>query len=418
MTALNENDRSVPAVGQAMAEPDYRRQLPETAPGPRHHRRLIPVRALIIGIGLGIAAVWGYGKLTDTHEKSGSAVADKGPKMVRQGYRVMIPEGSPLRNYITVDEVREEAVERRLQSPAVVEPDPARLVRVLPPVGGRVTQVHVQLGDQVTAGQPLLTLDSSDLSTAFADDHKARMALELAQKGLRRLTELRTVGAIALRDLEQAQTDFGLAQTEYQRTQSRLKQLGGGTNDRMGARELLVRAPMNGSVIELSAARGAVWNDSTTALMTIADLSAIWVTANLPEKDAYLINRGEKVEAEFNAYPSVTYYGKVLFVSDVLDPDTRRIKARIAFDNPGTRLKPGMFANVTFISVAEKVPVAPTGALLLLRDRTQVYVEVEPWVFVPREVEPSYQQGDLTAIRRGLDPGTRVISRGGVLLND
>jgi cobalt-zinc-cadmium efflux system membrane fusion protein len=383
-----------------------------------HHRPRIPVRALLIGIAVGLAAFWGYNRFTAAPEKQAAAV-EKGPKLVREGYRITIPAGSPLRNYILIDTVHEEALERRLQSPATVEPDPARLVRVLPPVNGRVTQVHVRLGDQVQPGQPLLTLTSSDLSSAFADELKARMAVEQAQKNLRRVIQLRDAGAIAQRDVEQAQTDFGLAQTEYQRTQARLRELGAGAGAGQGsARELVVRAPMAGSVIELAVARGAVWNDSTASLMTIADLSSVWVTANLPEKDAYLIDRGARVEAEFNAYPGVTYYGKVLFVSDVLDPDTRRIKARIAFDNPGTKLKPGMFANVTFVSLAEKVPVVPNGALLLLRDRTQVYVEVEPWVFVTREVDPAYQLGDVTAIRHGLDPGTRVIARGGVLLND
>ena len=382
-----------------------------------HHRPHIPVRALIIGVAVGLAAFWAYGRYTAVPDKPATS-ADKGPKLVREGYRITIPPGSPLRSYIVVDMVREEALERRLQSPAAVEPDPARLVRVLPPVNGRVTQVHVQLGDQVQPGQPLLTLTSSDLSGAFADDLKARMAVELAQKNLRRVSQLRDAGAVAQRDVEQAQTDYGLAQAEHQRTQARLRELGAGATGQGSARELVVRAPMAGSVIELAVARGAVWNDSTASLMTIADLSSVWVTANLPEKDAYLIDRGARVEAEFNAYPNVTYYGKVLFVSDVLDPDTRRIKARIAFDNPGTKLKPGMFANVTFVSLAEKVPVVSNGALLLLRDRTQVYVEVEPWVFVTREVDPAYQLGDVTAIRRGLDPGTRVIARGGVLLND
>jgi cobalt-zinc-cadmium efflux system membrane fusion protein len=415
MTAVDDADpegRTLEHV--AHGEPEIRRGLPE----PRRAepvRRVFPLRSLIVGVGLGVALVWGYTQLTSKGEHG--AVAEKVPKVIRQGYRITVPEGSPLRSYLAVEPVREETVQRRLLSPAVVEPDPAHLVKVLPPIAGRVTQLNVSLGDAVKQGQPLLVIDSSDLSSAFADDHKARVGLELARRNMTRMTALKEAQAASERDVEQARTDFGVAQAEYDRTQTRLKQLGVSAS-RPGTRELVIVAPQDGRVIDLTAARGAVWNDSTAPMMTIADLRTIWVTANLPEKDGYLIARGERVEAELTAYPGVTYYGKVHSIGDVLDPDTRRIKARIEFDNPGERLKPGMFANVTFLSVAEKTPVVPTSALLLLREKTQVYVEVEPWVFVPREVEPAYQSGDITAIRRGLEPGTRVIARGGVLLND
>jgi cobalt-zinc-cadmium efflux system membrane fusion protein len=382
-----------------------------------HHRRLISVRTLIVGVALGVALVWGYGRFIDQPDKAATGAQEKVPKLIRQGYRIAIPAGSPLRDYLVIDSVHEEVLERRLESPAVVEPDPARLVKVLPPLNGRVTQLHVQLGDHVTPGQPLVTLDSSDLAAAFADDRRARTTLQLAERNERRMTLLLQAQAVSQRDLEQARGDLAFAQTEHLRTQTRLKQLGVAP-DGANTREITIRSPIDGRVIELAAARGSQWNDATVALMSIADLNTVYVTANLPEKDTHLVSVGEKAEAEFSAYPGVTYYGRVQSVSDVLDPDTRRIKARIAFDNPGTRLKPGMFANVTFVSVAETVPVVPTAALLMLRDRTQVYVEVEPWVFVAREVEPAYQRGDVTAVRRGLEPGARVIARGGVLLND
>ncbi|WP_163276958.1 efflux RND transporter periplasmic adaptor subunit, partial [Klebsiella aerogenes] len=81
------------------------------------------------------------------------------------------------------------------------------------------------------------------------------------------------------------------------------------------------------------------------------------------------------------------FRGRVSFVSDALDPETRRIKVRIAFPNPDRRLKPGMFANVTFFAPRQAVPVVPVGALLLRDDASQVFVEVAPWTFEPRPVE-------------------------------
>ena len=98
---------------------------------------------------------------------------------------------------------------------------------------------------------------------------------------------------------------------------------------------------MAGSVIDLAVAPGAYWNDATAALMTVADLSTVWVTASVPEKDTALVAKGQPVDVAFAAYPGEVFKGEVLFVSDVLDPDTRRTKVRIAFANPDTRLQAG-----------------------------------------------------------------------------
>jgi cobalt-zinc-cadmium efflux system membrane fusion protein len=152
--------------------------------------------------------------------------------------------------------------------------------------------------------------------------------------------------------------------------------------------------------------------------MTVADLSSIWVTANVPEKDTALVAKGQPVEVVFAAYPDEVFKGEVLFVSDVLDSDTRRTKVRIVFPNPGIRLKPNMFANVTFLTSSQAAATVPTTALVMKDDRDRVFVEVAPWTFVPRSVEINFQQGDAAIIRRGLNAGERAVVKGGVLLND
>ena len=153
--------------------------------------------------------------------------------------------------------------------------------------------------------------------------------------------------------------------------------------------------------------------------MTVADLSTIWVTANVPEKDTSLVAQGQAVDISFAAYPGEVLKGHVLFVSNVLDPDTRRTKVRISLQNPDPiRFKPGMFANVTFFVPTQTVPIIPTSALLLKKDANRVFVEIAPWIFQARTVKPSYQQGDQTVIEDGLKAGDRIVVKGGVLLND
>jgi cobalt-zinc-cadmium efflux system membrane fusion protein len=152
--------------------------------------------------------------------------------------------------------------------------------------------------------------------------------------------------------------------------------------------------------------------------MTIANLDSIWVTANVPEKDISFVSDGEAVRVTFPAYPGMTLDGKVLFISDVLEPDTRRTKVRIAFSNIDKRLKIGMFANVTFIAPMVSQLIVPTSALLMTNDKTSVFVEVAEWAFERRDVEIAYQEGTTAVIKSGLRPGERIVVKGAVRLND
>ena len=338
--------------------------------------------------------------------------------LIRTGQRITVPEGSPIRTKLAILPVSEQEIRRNLVLPAVVEADPAHLIKVLPPLSGRVTQLMVQMGERVKANQPLVVIDAPDLATAYADYDRAKELLSLALKNRDRERVLGKEGWAAVKDLQQIETDYATAQVELQRADARLKKIGVEGETTNKSRTVTVVAPMAGSVIDLTAAPGAYWNDTTAALMTVADLSTVWVSAGVPEKDTTLVSTGQLVDVVFPAYPGEVFKGHVLFVSDVLDPDTRRTKVRIAFENPDTRLKPGMFANARFYAPMQRVPVVPTSALVLKDDANQVLVEVEPWTFEPRTVDIDFQQGDQAVLRSGVKAGDRVVVKGGVLLGD
>ncbi len=336
----------------------------------------------------------------------------------RVGARIIVPVGSPVRSKLTIGPVREEEIQRRLVLPAIVEADPSRTVKVLPPVTGRVTDLMVQLGERVTQGQELAVIDSGDLAQAYADIEKAKSVVTLTKKALDRLLSLEKVGGAAIKDREQAQSDYTQAVAELDRSERRLRAIGVPEDPEGGSRLLTLKAPAAGSVIDLQVARGAFLNDPTAGIMTIANLGTVWVTANVPENDTARITKGQDAEVVLPAYPGEVFTGRVLFVSDILDPDTRRTKVRIAFNNPDVRLKPNMFAEATFLAPREKAPVVPIQALILKNETDQVFVEVAPWTYEPRPVQVRFQQGDRAIIERGLKPGERVVTKGGVLLND
>ena len=355
----------------------------------------------------------------------GSGKSDQGPApMVRQGDKIIIPEGSPLRDRLTVVAAPAEAVNDKLVLPAIVESDPARTASVLTPLSGRVLELKVGLGDRVTRGQVLAVIDSPDLGQAYDDNDKAKDAAALTEKNLARQEEQLKINVISDRDLDQAKSDNAQAEAEYTRTQARLKVLGGSADGLGGApggkqsRLLTVRAPVAGSVTTLSIAPGNMINDPTQPIMTIADLSTVWVTALAPEKDVALVARGQDADVSLTAYPDRVLHGKVAFVSDVIEPDSRRNKIRIAFANADYALKPNMFATVTLLGPKQERVVLPSSALLMNNDRTSVFVATAPWTFERRTVDPQLEEGPSVAIRSGVQAGEQVVVKGGILLND
>jgi membrane fusion protein, heavy metal efflux system len=390
------------------------------SPNPEDHPSGRPRRTknLMLALIVVLVAAGAYRLLVGPFGGAELPLTANVPAVIRSEGRITVPEGSPVRTGVSIARVEEQEVQRSLVLPATVEADPARLIKVLPHLAGRVTQLKVELGEQVEAGQPLVVIDSPDLAAAYADYDRAKVQLSLTLKNRDRLRSLNPLGGAALKDVQQSETDYATAEAEFRRSETRLNQIGVDAETTNKSRTVTVTAPLAGSVIDLAAAPGAYWNDPTVVLMTLADLSTIWVTAGVPEKDTSLVAKGQPVVVTFAAYPGEVFKGQVLFVSDVLDADTRRTKVRVAFANPGTRLKPGMFADVSFQAPARGAAVVPASALLVKDNANQVFVEVAPWVFEARNVDIDFQKGEQVVLSSGINVGDRIVVKGGVLLGD
>ena len=387
-------------------------------PSPRKARSLL---LLLTGLVLGIVAdrfLIAPKEGQDIRQSSAQAVPRAQAPFSRIGNRIIVPPESLLRSQLVVADVASKEMARSLVLPAMVEADPARTVKVLPPVTGRVVELKVQLGERVVEGQDLAVIDSGDLAQAYSDVEKAQSARTLTKKALDRQMGLQKIGGGAIKEREQAESDYAQAEAELDRAQTRLRSIGVSAEQMVKSRLLTMKAPVAGSLIDLQIAPGAFLNDMTAAAMTIANLETIWVTANVPEKDISFVFTGQTVSVTFPAYRDKVFSGKVLFVSDVIEPDTRRNKVRIAFDNPDRTMKPNMFANATFFAPPMSRLIVPTSALLMTNDRTSVFVEVAEWAFERRDVEVAYQEGPTAAVKAGLKPGERIVVKGAVRLND
>jgi cobalt-zinc-cadmium efflux system membrane fusion protein len=337
-----------------------------------------------------------------------------GPAMIRKDGKIVVPSNSPLRSRVMVAPVSNLAAPHTVSLPGVVEADPARTVNILPPLSGRLIELKVRLGDAVKQGQLLAVISAPDLDQAWSDVEKARDAEDLAKKALERARNVHDAGANALKDFEQANSNYIQAASETKRAQARLATLGMGSK----SRTLSLAAPVSGTVTALNNGQGSYLNDTTATLMTISNLDSVWITASVPEDLAGAITRGQAVEVELPAFPGKRWKGSVSFVSAVLEPDTHRNKTRIAFANADGKLKPNMYATVD-IAVPQASGIAvPTSALLMNNDSVTVLVETAPWTFERRAVELGREDNEIVRIVSGLTGSEHVVVKGGVLLND
>jgi len=178
---------------------------------------------------------------------------------------------------------------------------------------------------------------------------------------------------------------------------------------------LIVRSPLSGQVLSLATSPGEFRNDVTTPLLVVADLSSLWITASVPERDVQRVHVGDEALARVAAFPNQEFKGRILFIENVLETDTRSVKVRIQFDNTEGRLKPGMFATVSFLGAATPAIVLPTTALQV-GETTYVWVERSPWTFVRRPVQLASENSESAVVTDGLKPGERVVVQNGALL--
>lgn len=369
-------------------------------------------RALVAAGCAGLLLLVGSGGCA--RDARANVPADDGPAVEQRGTDLVVPERSPLRERLTVAPTARRPVRHELEVPASAEADPARITRISAPLQGRVVKLLVHLGDAVRQGAPLFTFDSPDLAAAQSDFLKAKSAEAQALRALGRQRDLAEHGIGAQKELEQAETDRDLAGSELARAMTRLQLLGIEPGE--VGRPLTVRAPIAGRVIELATAPGQYQNDPAAVLMVVADLSSIWVTAQVPEKDLRRVAIGDDAVVQLGAYPGESFTGHVRFVGDVLAPETRTVKVRIELANERHRLKPGMFARVTLRGKEAPELVVPASALVVRGDRSFLFVEKAPWTFERRPVELGEPLAAGVPVVGGLAPGERIVVANAILL--
>jgi len=308
--------------------------------------------------------------------------------------------------------VQQRAGAQELLVNGAVAPDVNRSVPVLSLAGGRAVEIRVKLGDDVKKGQVLLEIDSPDVAAAFSDYQKFQTDELLARKQLDRAQLLYSKGAIAQKDLEEAEDTEQKTRVDVQTAVQRLKVLGADVNHPTPI--VPVRAPISGTIVEQNTTGGTGVRslDNSPNLFTIADLSHVWVLCDVYENLLPQVHVGDFAEVRLAAYPDRPLRGRVGNISRVLDPSTRTAKVRLELDNPDRLMRAGMFVTAVFRSQQQQLrPVVPATAVLRLHDKDWVFRPEGGNRFRRTEIRAGGTTSDgMRLVFAGLSAGDKVVS--------
>ncbi|WP_455669245.1 efflux RND transporter periplasmic adaptor subunit [Phocaeicola sp.] len=345
----------------------------------------------------------------NTQERETSSYQHKGD--------TVIVVNNTLNEKLRIAEVQLLPYAKEVVTAGTVQAIPTQFAYVAPPFSGRVMKSCVRLGQRVQEGTPLFEISSPDFTAAQKDFFQARLERELAQKDYRRKQDLIANGVSSQKELEEAENALLIADKEYENALAALHvyQVNDPENMILG-QPLIVRAPITGEIIKNNIVTGQYIKDDSEPIAVVADLSKVWITAQVKEKDIRFIKEGNQLDIEISAFPGKRIQGTVFHVEEAVDESTRSICVLSVCDNREEKLKLGMYTTMHFLSEPMDMVHIPEKALLQGEKDSYVYVKISPKIYVRRPVEVEVLKNGQAVITGGLEAGDKVISEGGYYL--
>ncbi len=336
--------------------------------------------------------------------------------------RVIAPDS--LQAQLQITAVASQEVSDMLRVAGQIDFDEQALTRIGSSVTGRVTQIQATLGQIVDKGDTLALINSSELSGAQLSYLKARSERELHRRNMARAKTLFEADVISAAEFQRRESEFEIASAETRAAQDQLRVLGvspksienlanTGTIDSVAS----VMATINGVVVERKVAAGQVVQASDV-LFAVADLSRVWAVAQVPEQQVGQVKVGQSVSIEVPALGHEKLEGKLIYVGQTVNPESRTVLVRTALDNKSGRLKPSMLASMLIESTPVKRLVVPITAVVRQDDTDHVFVEEADKRYRLTPVTLAAEHSGQRVVLDGLKPGMRIVSEGAFHLNN
>ena len=332
------------------------------------------------------------------------------------GDTLTINAHAPLLSKIKCTAVVQQPHQLTFSTAAMVKIIPNSYVEIPMPFAGRVVRSYVSLGQKVAVNTALFSISSSDYFDAQRTYLEAKQTYALAANVLKRQKDLLNHGVGTQKELEEAETNFAISNTTLNNAAAALKIYDNNPAQVVLGQPLLFRSPIHGEILSNTIVLGQYNKEDAPALLRIAELSKVWVSAYIKEKDLGAIDQIRSVEVRIDNQPAKRLQGKIVHINQFVDEANRNIEVLVECDNKDRLLKPGMYVNTRF----EQLPAAsifiPAKAVLQFNDKSFVWVQLAPHTFIRRYVQTGVTENEQIQIIQGLSNGEQIIGEGAFYL--
>lgn len=332
------------------------------------------------------------------------------------GDTLTINADAPLLSKIKCTTVVQQPHQLTFSTAAMVKIIPNSYVEIPMPFAGRVVRSYVRLGQKVTVNTALFSISSSDYFDAQRTYFESKQTYALAANILKRQKDLLSHGVGTQKELEEAETNFAISNTTLNNAAAALKIYDNNPAQVVLGQPMLVRSPIHGEILSNSIVLGQYNKEDAPALLRIAELSKVWVSAYIKEKDLGAIDQIRSVEVRIDNQPTKRLQGKIVHINQFVDEANRNIEVLVECDNKDRLLKPGMYVNTQFEQVAAASIFIPAKAVLQFNDKSFVWVQLAPHTFMRRYVQTGVTENEQIQIIQGLSNGEQIIGEGAFYL--
>ncbi|MDR2271153.1 MAG: efflux RND transporter periplasmic adaptor subunit [Sphingobacterium sp.] len=332
------------------------------------------------------------------------------------GDTLTINAQAPVLSKIKCGMVVEQPHQVTFNTAAMVKIIPNSYVEIPMPFAGRVVKSYVSLGQKVAVNTALFSISSSDYFEAQRAYLDAKQTHALATNVLKRQKDLFSHGVGIQKELEEAETNFAISETTLNNASAALKIYDNNPTQIVLGQPLIVRSSIQGEILNSSIILGQYNKEDAPALLRIAELSKVWVSAYIKEKDLSAIAQIRSVEVHIDNHPTKKLQGKVVHINQFVDEANRNIEVLVECDNKDRLLKPGMYVNTQFEQAATPSIFVPAKAILQFNDKSFVWVQLAPYTFIKRFVRTGVTENEQVQIIEGLSKDEHIISEGAFYL--
>lgn len=345
----------------------------------------------------------------------------KTEEITYQADTVSVREGSPILAKLKLETVGTEPFSNEFRTVGTVRAESGRYAEVGVPFDGRIMNARVKIGSRVGAGQALFEMSSPEFFEASKEYFQSLRTFEKVQADYARKQSLQASGIVSQRELDEAYTEAENARQDKECAEAAIKAYGMDPAKIAMGQPLTVSAPISGEVVSYNLTPGAFVKADSEPVMTIADLSKVWVTAQIKEHFIGSVTKGSTTEIYTEAAKGTQLLGEVVYVGNIVDEDTRSVQVIVGCDNRDGLLKHGMFVSVHFMAEARESILVPSTAVFQGDGSSYVFVATsKEGCFVRRKVVTGQEnpRRSKILIEEGLEAGESILTEGGLYLND